>query len=386
MVRWWRVFAGRHPGPALPLLPLLGFDVVADIARLLSPETFGHRGWYAAFVALYVVRVGVLVATVVAPRVTVRHFVTIAMLLTAGLLVNAAGLGDLGAARTGVTVIVALCALVSLYAPLRELVGFLAVAAAGVIVVVVIVSSAPSPVFAVTQSVYAVLSCVVPAGLLFVLRVRLGRATTAAREQSRVDPLTGALNRRGLEERLVEVTARAWREGVAIWLLIVDLDHFKRVNDELGHLVGDEVLVLASSGVREAIRSGDVLARAGGEEFIVVATGDVDRGAGEYADRVRLAVAEAASRYRVTASVGAAVTDPPPQGALTRDWVDAAIGRADVALYEAKEGGRDRVVVADPAPPSSAAGLPAPRAGAAETSGGGPDRPGPPDREEAVRP
>ncbi len=176
-------------------------------------------------------------------------------------------------------------------------------------------------------------------------------ALEAARQEAdrlaRVDPLTGAFNRRHFSEALESELARAGRQGTGTGLLAVDIDHFKVLNDLHGHAVGDEVLVHVAGRIADALRGYDTLARWGGEEFVVLLPGFSARddllSAGE---RVREAVEDTpavirGSRFPLTVSVGAASNDP-------RDADPAGlVERADRALYAAKNAGRNCVVLHD---------------------------------------
>jgi diguanylate cyclase (GGDEF)-like protein len=171
----------------------------------------------------------------------------------------------------------------------------------------------------------------------------LEHARQAAEELTRVDPLTGSASRRRGGEELARLMAGDAPFGV----VVADVDHFKQVNDTLGHAAGDEVLVEVARRLREAVRDGDVVARWGGEEFLVllplVTDDDVLL---QTAERLRAAVGglpvpTAGGDRRVTASFGACLRVPD---------VDA-LRAADDALYAAKRGGRDRVVLAGPATP-----------------------------------
>jgi diguanylate cyclase (GGDEF)-like protein len=147
------------------------------------------------------------------------------------------------------------------------------------------------------------------------------------------DPLTGLLNRRAFDERLGHEVARARRERRELALVLVDLDHFKAINDRDGHLAGDRVLRQVAAALAAVVRDGDLAARLGGDEFALVLR-DADAGAGEaVAQRVRAALA-AAGAPAVTVSAGVcALGDLPDAQALT--------AAADAALYATKRAGRD---------------------------------------------
>ena len=153
--------------------------------------------------------------------------------------------------------------------------------------------------------------------------------------EARTDPLTGLLNRRALDERLEAELARQDRAGGPVSLLLVDIDHFKRVNDTKGHAHGDLVLQGVADAMREVARTADVLGRIGGDEFALL-LGDSDE-AGAWAAANRLL--ESIRGIGVTASVGAATAEAG--GAWT---VAELLRAADEALYEAKHAGRDRAV------------------------------------------
>jgi diguanylate cyclase (GGDEF)-like protein len=169
------------------------------------------------------------------------------------------------------------------------------------------------------------------------------RHAQSAIEDSLVDPLTGANNRRRFDRDLAAALPTA---GAAspVSLAIVDLDHFKRVNDDHGHPAGDALLKAVVRTVQEAVRPGDGVYRFGGEEFCVLFAATAAAEAHDVAERVRAAIAArpfdvgAAEPLPVTASIGVATA--------TADTDDPAalLARADAALYEAKEGGRNRVV------------------------------------------
>lgn len=184
----------------------------------------------------------------------------------------------------------------------------------------------------------------VRAGLRIVeLEAQLQAAQEELRRQSMTDPLTGILNRRAVLERLEEEISRAGREGTALGLGIMDIDHFKAVNDTLGHLGGDDVLREAARRVRASLRTYDVFGRIGGEEFLIVLPGTDLSSLKSVAERLRRAISESPmitrkGSIRITASFGVTVWKGP-------EGLDSLMERADRALYMAKEKGRDRVEV-----------------------------------------
>jgi diguanylate cyclase (GGDEF)-like protein len=179
---------------------------------------------------------------------------------------------------------------------------------------------------------------------VFVLRRRVQRLLVATQTLSNLDPLTGLFNRRFLVEQAPRVWRQARRDGTRVAAMVLDLDHFKQLNDEHGHAAGDAVLRAVARSLSTMVRPTDVLARTGGEELVVLGlVGDPDEAA-RLAERLRTAVAgsRTADGYAVTASVGIAITRP----ADSEDPIEGLwrlVDRADAAMYEAKQQGRDRV-------------------------------------------
>jgi diguanylate cyclase (GGDEF)-like protein len=161
--------------------------------------------------------------------------------------------------------------------------------------------------------------------------------------QSREDSLTGIANRRSFDERLQTEIERAERYGEALSLLLIDLDHFKHINDSLGHAGGDQVLCEAAVLLRDRLRQSDLAARIGGEEFALLLPRQDARGAQAVAEQLREGFAThdfatgQGDRLRVTLSAGIAQW----HAGQTRDDL---LRRADQALYRAKAEGRNRVV------------------------------------------
>jgi two-component system cell cycle response regulator len=165
--------------------------------------------------------------------------------------------------------------------------------------------------------------------------------------QSQRDHLTGLANRSVLEDHLVRAWNAYQNRGVALAVIVVDLDHFKAINDTFGHPVGDEVLRVAARLLAGSVRSSDVVARYGGEEFVVVASEGTAAIALALAERFRLRLAErkvlaCGNEIRITASAGIALADRTQQSGPTE-----LLHRADEALYRAKQSGRNAVCVHD---------------------------------------
>jgi len=177
-------------------------------------------------------------------------------------------------------------------------------------------------------------------------RVRDLRAELAvAKRRAEIDSLTQVFNRGAFDTHLFHVAHKSHQDREAVSLLLVDVDHFKRLNDTYGHQAGDQVLKsLAATMVRVASRSTDYVARYGGEEFAVVLGETPAKGAAKVGDRLMEAVRGLRIRHgediiAITLSVGVATLR---KGESPSEWLQ----RADRALYEAKEAGRDRRVVA----------------------------------------
>jgi diguanylate cyclase (GGDEF)-like protein len=174
----------------------------------------------------------------------------------------------------------------------------------------------------------------------------IGKIETVQRallEASITDELTGLRNRRFLMARLLEEFERARRQGTAMGFLMIDLDHFKGVNDNHGHPVGDLVLKSVAQAIPEILRDYDIAGRYGGEEFSVVAPGINMEGLVALAERIRkrieeLAIHDNGLSLRVTVSIGAS-------SLVGDDTVETLLARADDALYQAKRDGRNCTVL-----------------------------------------
>jgi diguanylate cyclase (GGDEF)-like protein len=192
---------------------------------------------------------------------------------------------------------------------------------------------------------------------VFLLRRRIERLLASTQELSLRDPLTGLGNRRHLEEQAGRVWRQARRDGQRVAAMVLDLDHFKQLNDAHGHAAGDAVLRAVATALTAGVRPTDVLARLGGEELAVLGmVGDAAEANG-LAERLRGAVAEARTDagHVVTASIGIALVRPA-DGEDPVDGLWRLLDGADAAMYEAKQAGRDRVAaVLTPRPRSAPA-------------------------------
>ncbi|MGW6130769.1 diguanylate cyclase [Cellulomonas sp. NPDC055163] len=169
----------------------------------------------------------------------------------------------------------------------------------------------------------------------------LSRATLVEelRRAAQTDGLTGTLNRRAFDDALRRELLRSQRSGAPLAVALVDLDHFKAVNDQHGHVVGDQVLRGAARALRSAARGADLVARYGGEEFAIILPDTTVEQGRDAAERFRRAVAQGDTGVRVSCSIGIAGNEDRPSS-------EQIVRRADAALYTAKEQGRDRAVAA----------------------------------------
>lgn len=182
--------------------------------------------------------------------------------------------------------------------------------------------------------------CLVLMYLWFFVAETHGRLAKTARE----DPLTGVLNRRAMDVEARREMSRSRRTGAPLAMIMLDIDHFKKVNDFFGHGGGDEALRVLVSIVRDELREVDLLARLGGEEFVILLPDTAATKATHLAERLREAAQESATRFHehmIHLTISAGVTQFLPSD---DSWEDM-LARADAALYQGKREGRNRVVL-----------------------------------------
>ena len=165
-------------------------------------------------------------------------------------------------------------------------------------------------------------------------------------ERSRTDPLTGALNRKALEEAAVRETSRSIRQGIPFCMVVLDIDHFKLVNDRFGQAVGDRVLQELVARLKASLRAQDLVARTGGEEFTLLMPETPAATGLSVAERLReiiekLELSERRERVHVTVSAGVAQFEPSLGG-----W-EEMMRRAEWAMYRAKARGPNLVEIGE---------------------------------------
>ncbi len=171
------------------------------------------------------------------------------------------------------------------------------------------------------------------------------QAEDRLRSAAGTDSLTRLMNRRHMTERMTEEIARASRSNTPLSVILLDIDRFKSINDDFGHVEGDRVISHVAEILRSGVRRVDMVARWGGEEFLVLLPDTDIQAAAELAERLRRQVTANVLRNleqeaRVTVTAGVAIL-------RNRETIESTIHRADVALYQGKRGGRDRIVVAE---------------------------------------
>jgi diguanylate cyclase (GGDEF)-like protein len=189
----------------------------------------------------------------------------------------------------------------------------------------------------------------VRAGLrIIALEEALNRMNKTLRRLAVMDELTGTLNRRALIDSLRRELIRADREGKFFSLLMIDVDHFKKINDTFGHQVGDRVLRELAKLLKTNCRKYDIIGRYGGEEFVVAFSTDFPLKAFLVGERIRKAVENHrfTDNLKVTISVGAVSEKVSLKGKHPMKVLEQIIKKADTALYSAKESGRNRVIYA----------------------------------------
>ncbi|MBT9494508.1 MAG: GGDEF domain-containing protein [Paucibacter sp.] len=210
--------------------------------------------------------------------------------------------------------------------------------------------SASSPSLA---PVFLISLCAVLSITLGFVYMTMERAEQRNFELAMKDMLTGLANRRAISDQLQSTVARAQRQGQYLSVLMLDIDHFKRVNDNYGHQAGDVVLRAVALALQSRLRAQDQIGRFGGEEFLAILPDTSLEGALVLAEALRAAVEATPTQWgahRISTTISIGVRG----GAITgADTADSLVAAADAALYRAKQGGRNRVEASPPAGPGS---------------------------------
>ncbi len=325
IVRW------RAVAVSMLLVGAAATEVMLAAPGLQVREPWVGHGAAVVFVAL----------AIVAGRVSLRHYRRAALLnITASIvLVSVFIAGTTGVGGIEVFYLWPLLGAAYLLRR-REVVGYGLFAAAGYGVALSVRAEGAFPTG--QYLLYLTASTVVVATVR-ALSEHLHQLIRTLRTSSATDPLTGLLNRRSFDRRFLAAVVDAQREGLPLTVMLLDLDHFKQVNDEHGHAVGDRALVRFAELLLSQSRASDLVARVGGEEFAVVLPGAT------LAQAVRRAE-QFANAWRVDRSVdGLALTVSIGVAGLARpeDTPGTLLMRADAGVYRAKAEGRDRVVLAE---------------------------------------
>jgi len=176
------------------------------------------------------------------------------------------------------------------------------------------------------------------------LLTRLLEERETLTDLSMMDPLTGLYNRRGLQSRLENLPPVDNGEH---FVMLLDIDHFKAYNDHYGHMMGDQALIRVSAAIRDAVRSRDIVARFGGEEFMVLLTNISLDHARQTAERIRQKVYDLKIPHMFNESVATNVTISIGIAIFEGDELEGALEKADKALYEAKHMGRNNILLSE---------------------------------------
>lgn len=159
-------------------------------------------------------------------------------------------------------------------------------------------------------------------------------------ELSLRDALTGVYNRRFLDDCLQDAIDMSCKDKNEFCLLMLDIDHFKKINDTYGHGFGDQVLSECAKAIQSILRSGDIIARYGGEEFVIILFSDAKINYANVAERIRQSISSLRFKNDLTVTVSIGVTK-----FLTGDTIESLLNRADRGMYNAKKAGRNRIVI-----------------------------------------
>jgi len=347
----WRRFAGLwHADLADPqqmrrvrthvIAATSALTMVATTTSVVSlPAAAAHQRRVMEVMTAWCLVAG-LASVILGPRMGDRgYFVVMVSGLVSGTVVSVPDPATVDVTRVALAMVVDLI-LGAVFLERRRWVVLQTAAAVALTVAVAPWRSPTAP----TDVSMAAVSLVVVGGAVRLLRELAISALQQARRGEVTDPLTGLVNRRGLDRLAGPFWEQRATTGRSVVAMVVDVDHFKRINDTQGHAAGDAVLRRLGEVLTASLRSQDVAVRLGGEEFLLLC--DVPEGHGTVlAERLRGVVAEELAP--VTVSIGVHESVPDPSDALPES-VWSAVDLADQALYQAKRDGRNRVVRSAP--------------------------------------
>jgi diguanylate cyclase (GGDEF)-like protein len=325
--------------PSRVAMPILSTGGLIALFTLAVPG-YVHPTWWAR-TAMVVIGLATLTVGAITTRrpLTANWLISIALGADLAIVVGAASVSV--NAHACLVFYALTSVVVALYAT-RRIVAVQAVISAVCCGTVELLVGA-SPISAIFQAVAICFATISPAVAVLALRSRLEASTAAAHKHAGIDPLTQACNRRGLENEIPSLLARHERTGLPVGVAVVDIDHFKQVNDVFGHTTGDIVIQQVCDAVRSCVRAEDVIVRLGGEEFAVVLLLPPDD-LTALGERIRRRIAEHCADRSVTASIG--ITWSPPGvtwASRSHSGIWQLVDHADTLMYEAKRAGRNRV-------------------------------------------
>ncbi|SDU61010.1 GGDEF domain-containing protein [Gordonia westfalica] len=333
----------RYDARSMATLISTGGVLPLPLIAVLAPDTVepGKMGLLMAiwsFIAL------VFAVTALRRRLTDREFAVLGGLGIAGIGGTSLILANPLAAALVLAIVAAIPAIGAITASTRLILSHLAIAIACAAAVLLNLADS-GPTFLISfGALFGII--IVPVFLVVALRKSMEAVLDQQTRLCGIDPLTGLLNRRGFLIRASQLLSAARSSTGRIGILLLDVDHFKRINDEYGHLAGDGVLLSASAAIREHAPVGSEVCRYGGEEFLMFHVVHDEDELWLCAERLRAAVAATAP---VTVSVGGVcaplVSSRGGEARSTDDVIGNLLGQADECVYRAKECGRDTTVI-----------------------------------------
>ncbi|WAC56765.1 sensor domain-containing diguanylate cyclase [Gordonia sp. SL306] len=338
-----RIMFDRYDARSLATLISTGGVLPLPIVTLLAPDTL-RPGSLVLLLIIWSFIAAVFVITAIRSRLTDAEFAVLGGLGIIGICGTALILSNKTSAMAVLALVAAIPTIAAISPSIPLMLSLSSLAAVGAVVVLAVIAATPA---AFVISVGAILgSITVPLFLVIALRRSLEATLERQTQLSGIDPLTGLLNRRGFLSRVAPLLSAAHVSTGWVGILLMDIDHFKRVNDVYGHLAGDGVLLTTAAAIREVAPPGSVVCRFGGEEFLVFCVARDEAELRIAAERFRLAVSEAAP---VTVSVGGVcaplIASSRSRGASTDEVVSQMLDRADHCVYQAKTQGRDRTII-----------------------------------------